>query len=1322
MFKPYTDGKQRFAIKTFKTGAASVLVATLFLTLGLTTVSADEQQVAADTATAIATTLEAQEAVDQQAADQSATATQDTTAAEGSSETLLVTVTATTETTDSKSQVAAAEQATKASTEETTKQEQTEVSQAVETTNKTETKDYIYLSDETRVNPSKVGHGSFLQDKNPAGGTITLVVDGEVLAFDKGIAVHAPSQLYYDVEQYSNEYTRLSAYLGVDYSRRGKGDGVSFNIYKSKDGKSWESLVTTGTVTGTSEAVYVDLDITGAKYVKLIANSLKNNGNDHSVYADLRLLKTDYDLSSEGSYDRLKTTEEYDALLSKNSVTDNYDNPDNLALVLEREFVNRVGYHTIQSAVKKNEKVKVALDWLLSDEDALSLFLEAGSMFNGSTLKTLNALGDLYAANKADLEDKENGYIYKKMMLATAVAYCKEIKSFVVNYGGAYLASDPVLKYQAFKELYRDNEFLRKEEFANYNMELVRAVMDAKIDDEEILWLHHYAEQKYGDKVASYTSGYSYTKYKNIGYGGADMRSADNQAQWTEKYQLVGTLNDDAFNVTYDNRHRIWMLMEKGAICWGLSNLGVAVNEVFGIPAVNIYQKGHEAYLVYRQDDQGNGIWDIRDSVYGNRWAISYSRWGTTTATEARLLLGWGLKSYNDIHKNASYMLLAQAALNQYDKFKESLYYNLIANVYKAGSDQQIEAYSKALDVLELNLDTYDGLIEAYAKNGQKTDQDWLDLGRRVIAAYTYYPQVMVEAIKRITPNISDQAAKAELDMLSYNALLKAKAATDKEVLQSNEVRIIANYILTGNPIKTASFSFDDKTLRLHENYQNTDLTVRYSIDNGKTWLETKDKVIVFSDDLLTKLNVEDGILVGFDAVSATYRIDLTKAAAPTNSSLYGNDLENRLIGTIEHLEVSLDNGQSWQAYDGTERFNDNITVLARYRAHGTSLASGSVTYTFTTDSTDATMHYISIDDIQAVTYANEQSGRSGKHMVDGRDMATQWHTLFNQVTEDKSYTVEFKDDKNFSAIAYLPGGVNGMIHSAKVDISSDGKVWTTVVDSTDWKQNTELKTVSFTPTTGRFVRITALDTYGKSSGQANKFVSGSAYRFFEDISSPIEAPVRNDILALKDSILTILKDSKVPAKEIESFTMTNSDLAVTATEKGRELQNKILETIQALKLTGTYYIVLENTGAYDDLADLLNHQLVITYQDKAADPLYVLAMNSLSSGDEALDAEYSLDLIKSALKSALESENIDLKTFEGLSISSQLPAAKTAVNTALMEKLQQLLPGDYFIDLAGLPTAASIDELLDSQLFIYYRESHWTTAYALDRGAFQQL
>lgn len=68
MFKPYTDGKQRFAIKTFKTGTASVLVATLFLTLGLTTVSADEQQATASAATA--TALDSQEAADQQTADQ----------------------------------------------------------------------------------------------------------------------------------------------------------------------------------------------------------------------------------------------------------------------------------------------------------------------------------------------------------------------------------------------------------------------------------------------------------------------------------------------------------------------------------------------------------------------------------------------------------------------------------------------------------------------------------------------------------------------------------------------------------------------------------------------------------------------------------------------------------------------------------------------------------------------------------------------------------------------------------------------------------------------------------------------------------------------------------------------------------------------------------------------------------------------------------------------------------------------------------------------------------------------------------------------------
>ena len=44
-------------------------------------------------------------------------------------------------------------------------------------------------------------------------------------------------------------------------------------------------------------------------------------------------------------------------------------------LVLKREFVNRIGYWTIQNAIKYDEsgEMKETIDWLLNDENALQL-------------------------------------------------------------------------------------------------------------------------------------------------------------------------------------------------------------------------------------------------------------------------------------------------------------------------------------------------------------------------------------------------------------------------------------------------------------------------------------------------------------------------------------------------------------------------------------------------------------------------------------------------------------------------------------------------------------------------------------------------------------------------------------------------------------------------------------------------------------------------------------------------------------------------------------------------------------------------------------
>ncbi len=44
---------------------------------------------------------------------------------------------------------------------------------------------------------------------------------------------------------------------------------------------------------------FIDVDIKGFKYLKLNANDNGANGNDHAVYGSPRIMKSDYDISSE---------------------------------------------------------------------------------------------------------------------------------------------------------------------------------------------------------------------------------------------------------------------------------------------------------------------------------------------------------------------------------------------------------------------------------------------------------------------------------------------------------------------------------------------------------------------------------------------------------------------------------------------------------------------------------------------------------------------------------------------------------------------------------------------------------------------------------------------------------------------------------------------------------------------------------------------------------------------------------------------------------------------------------------------------------------
>jgi len=133
-------------------------------------------------------------------------------------------------------------------------------------------KDYQYLSDLnfiTENNWSYNGWGghAIQKDKNQEGGSLSLIVDGEKRIFTKGLSVHAKGQVTFDISEYSTKFPRFIAKIGVD-AARGNNGSIWFRITASRDGSTWDSLIDKSAIlTGVSEAIDVDLDVTGYKYL-----------------------------------------------------------------------------------------------------------------------------------------------------------------------------------------------------------------------------------------------------------------------------------------------------------------------------------------------------------------------------------------------------------------------------------------------------------------------------------------------------------------------------------------------------------------------------------------------------------------------------------------------------------------------------------------------------------------------------------------------------------------------------------------------------------------------------------------------------------------------------------------------------------------------------------------------------------------------------------------------------------------------------------------------------------------------------------------------
>jgi len=1010
-----------------------------------------------------------------------------------------------------------------------------------------ENNQFIYLSD-IKYQSAKVGWGSLTLDKTSSNTQITLMIEGRQAAFKKGIFAHANSQIIYDISNYDYKY--FTTYVGLN-TTSASGDGVKFFIFTSEDGKDWGAAKYEEIKLPRQEASFVKIELENANYIKLIADQLNGNGSDHSVYADAKLTNNDKELSV------FPTPEEYDEIIKRlynnqNDVTGELE-----FTLLKRKFVSSIGNYTLNTFYNESADNKAVIDWLMSNQDVLRYYILGGKPLGNDYYKSLTELSRLYRNYKEDFENTEItkygtvlGDLYTRMAIAMSLTHSQNVGLWLQS--GGENSSDAVRRYQIYKDMHKNGNFvvLRNEDgtpklnedgipeldvtqwFENYSIEEMRYIFNNLSDDEETLWLNEYTQSfvdQYPNQYGRYLSPHPYMDYRWENLNQPEFYDPSRKDEWDAHFKGLFS----KYNVTYrPGLKKIWMLLrnpivQTGAVCGGISKVGSSVRTSHGIPCVVIGQPGHAAMIYYWQDENGNGYWNLDNDVSG--WTLSEKG--------ERLLLGWGDSSSNYARGSYQvvYMLLAQEALNDYENLVKAEELVMLADAYKGDLTKQEEIYKKALEIQNINVDAWLGLINVYNQSETKTQNEYFALAEELAEDLKYFPLPMQQLTNLIKPKLTTMGNEEQNVQNSYKfTLLQTRILTEGTktpnntkdnyyVYQPSITRLEANYLLGKLDKTIATFSFDGEDagcIVLASRFNNVGVRWDYSLDGKQTWHEVSFSAdekhkLQLTEEEINSITSENDIYVHIVGVNYSdenlYKIDILESVG-LPSTLYANDWENKLIGAVSSMQWKFTENDEWTYYSESEPdLTGDKDVIVKAGATGVYLASTtSTTYHFTEDNQPNTRKYIPVSHLSIHSVSSEATGQ-GRHAINAIDanIKTNWHSAWDGSDRNKTIVIKLDEPKNLSALEYFPAaGGNGKILDAVISVSMDGENWTEVVSGTNWTytntNDIRPRSVDFEPTRGQYIKIVGKRTQAASSSMS--FMVVSMFNFYEDISAKIVA------------------------------------------------------------------------------------------------------------------------------------------------------------------------------------------------------------------------
>ena len=113
------------------------------------------------------------------------------------------------------------------------------------------------------------------------------------IVYEKGLGLHANSEAIYDL---GGKYARFQAIAGIDDEVGGNSADAIYRVYATVGDSEEETLIYESR-SQTAQAIFVDLSVRGVTRLRLVTDENGGNGNDHTDWADAKLLGATRDIS-----------------------------------------------------------------------------------------------------------------------------------------------------------------------------------------------------------------------------------------------------------------------------------------------------------------------------------------------------------------------------------------------------------------------------------------------------------------------------------------------------------------------------------------------------------------------------------------------------------------------------------------------------------------------------------------------------------------------------------------------------------------------------------------------------------------------------------------------------------------------------------------------------------------------------------------------------------------------------------------------------------------------------------------------------------------